>query len=283
MGCVVNSWHMDSSTIIKEQEKTEEHTTKTVKSPKSIAVNTLAIVGFLALIFIGIGLAIYSSQFVPTAVTKLSSNSHSTAPVGTVSTSYTTIPFSNTPATTTTIASNAPAPSYGAAPSYATSTTTYTNPSSYTSTPSSYGTNYSTRYPASAGAAHALYGLPDLATNIVATGYLTNGPGSAFVASPIVPVGAVAAIQFTIANDGTNSTGAWNFIAQIPTDNGYTYTSPTEGNMNPGDHTLYTLSFDQVPPGQNEPVRVIADPNNYLQESNEANNIGIATLTVVGS
>jgi hypothetical protein len=256
---------MDSTTIInQQQDEPTGHGSTTVKSSRSTALNTLAIVGFLALIFIGIGLAIYSSQFIPTAVSKLSSNTNS--PIGVVPTNHVTIPF-NSPATTTTLAAS----------NEATSTPTTFVPVA-TAQPST-GPSYA----ATAGAAHALYGLPNLTTRIVAVGYLANGSNASFVPSPVIPVGARAAVQFTIGNTGTNSTGPWNFIAQIPTDNGYLYTSPTEENMNPGDHILFTLAFDQVPPGNSEPAIFIADPRNFLQETTKSDNTATAVLTVAQS
>ena len=61
-------------------EKTTVYTYETRNT--RAAVYGLAVVGFLALVFIGIMLAIYASRYVPEALTKLASSS--STPAGTV-------------------------------------------------------------------------------------------------------------------------------------------------------------------------------------------------------
>jgi hypothetical protein len=229
------------------------------------AVNGLAMVGFLALILIGITLAIYSARYIPQAVSQLASagsafsskNSSSTPASLSVISGGTSIPFSGTSATTTTITSG-------------NSMTT-----SGTSVPSTITTAPVTPQRA------ALYGLPDLQTSEVVTGYLANGSNDSFVPAHVIPAGARAAVQFTVSNVGTNATGQWGFIAQLPETAGYVFTSPVEENMNPGGHILFTLAFDQVQiaPGP-QVVTVQADPNNQILESNEGNNSASAAFEV---
>jgi hypothetical protein len=125
-----------------------------------------------------------------------------------------------------------------------------------------------------------LYGLPDLATKIIATGYLAGPDTSSFVPASIIPPGARPAVEFSIANDGTNSTGPWNFLAEIPSKGNQVFTSPTEPSLNPGDHTVFTLGFNEAIPGPAQTITVIADPNDNIVESNEGNNSASAAVTI---
>jgi hypothetical protein len=125
-----------------------------------------------------------------------------------------------------------------------------------------------------------LYGLPDLSTTIIATGYLATPDTSSFVPASVIPPGARPAVQFSIANVGTNSTGPWGFFAQIPTYNGSSFTSPVEENLNPGDHIVFTLGFTQAIPGPAQTVTVIADPNNQIDETTKSNNTAVAVMTI---
>jgi hypothetical protein len=250
--------------------------------PRNAVANTFIVVGFLLLIFLGIAIAIYSSRYVPMAVNTFSSNNAITGlPAGNQNSLAVepgqSIPFNNEQTATSTTMTTTSFPTTG--PAYE------TLPNGYQPTPAADQT--ANGQPASAegaysAAAHS-YGLPDLAVNIVAVGYLANASNASFVATPVVPVGARAAVQFTIGNLGAAPTGPWAFNAEIPTDNGYLYQSPIEASMNPGDHVLFTLAFDQVPEGSAEMINIIADPNNYIQEITKSNNEAQASVAVVGS
>lgn len=242
--------------------------------PRNPALNALAVVVFLFLIFVGIAIAIYSSRYVPLAINSFSSRNPITSlptsgfPGGQTSqTPSSVIPSS----VQQQVVANPSAPgSLGSEPVLP----QVQQVPQYTPTPTRATASYT---------ASAAYGLPDLATNIVAVGYLANASNASFVASPVIPVGARAAVQFTIGNVGGAPTGPWNFIAQIPTDNGYLYTSPIEQSMNPGDHILFTLAFDQVPVGSAEMINIVADPNNQIHELTKNNNTAQASVSVVGS
>jgi hypothetical protein len=253
-----------TSTVTVDQTTTQ--TTKTKPAAKSAAVNALATVGFVALLILGITLAIYSARYVPMAVSKLagfSNNSNNSGSLAVV-TSSSTIPFDDsgmvlTSSTTTMI----PQP---ASP--------YTSP------------NIAAVAPAAAVAPtyHApVYhapGLPDLAVTILATGYLTTASTDSFVPASIIPPGARPAVRFSVANDGTGSTGPWTFLAHIPSINNFTFNSPVEPSLNPGDHTVFTLGFNEAIPGQAQTISVIADPNDTIVESNEINNSAAAAVTI---
>jgi hypothetical protein len=241
--------------------------------PQRAAVNGLAVVGFIALILVGITLAIYAARYVPEAVSQLASAGSALSPKKASTTpatlsvvsGATSIPFSGTSATSTTISSN--------------SLSGNAMPDTMTSSPSP--TEIAPAPTATVSKHVGLYGYPDLATSALVTGYLANGTNQSFIPAKVIPAGARAAIQFTIANDGTNATGPWGFIAQLPESQGYVFTSPIEENMNPGGHILFTLGFDQVQiaPGP-QVVTVQADPNNQIPETNEGNNSASSAFEV---
>ena len=101
-----------------------------------------------------------------------------------------------------------------------------------------------------------------------------------FVPANIIPPGARPAVKFSIANNGTNSTGPWNFIAHIPSINNTVFSSPIEPSLNPGDHTVFTLGFNQAIPGPAQTITIQVDPNNTVYESNEGNNSASAAVTI---
>jgi hypothetical protein len=247
-----------------------ETTTKKAKSPATMGA--LAIVGFIALIIIGIALAIYSAQFIPTLVSTFNSPSSSnntgmastssghleiaTSTMGTngYSLTTTTIPQS-------TVNSNDILPGVGTMPA-----------GTYPSKTSSGDT--------APAKTHAPYGLPDLAVTIISTGYLTGESTDSFVSGTVIPPGARPAVKFSVTDTGTNSTGPWNFLALIPTVSGQSFTSPTESSLNPGDHTVFTLGFNQAAEGPNQTITVVADPNNQIQESSKSNNSASSAVTI---
>jgi hypothetical protein len=241
-----------------------EHSEVSPTDPvKGAAVNALAVVGFVALLIIGIALAIYSSQYVPAAVSKLanqtgaSSNNPNTLSV---------VAASSTPSNTDELLT--------------VNTTTLTPPSTTSTTTTSAPASPSSEISQPSTHPRGLYGLSDLATTIIATGYLAGPSTSSFVPASIVPPGARPAVEFSIANNGTNTTGPWNFIAEIPSKGNQVFTSPTEVSLNPGDHTVFTLGFNQAIPGQAQTITVVADPNNTITESNEGNNSASAAVTI---
>jgi hypothetical protein len=258
---------------------TDPHATQTTQ-PRSAAANTFIVVGFLLLIFIGIAVAIYSSRYVPLAVNSFSTTNPVTGLPSGNQNSVAVAPGSSIPFEQSVEATSSQLRNVQTAPFPTTGAAYETNPNGYQPTPVAYQTNPSQ---SSYASAYAGPRLPDLAVNIVAVGYLANSSNASFVATPVIPVGARAAVQFTIGNVGTAPTGAWSFMARIPTDNGYTYNSPVEASMNPGDHVLFTLAFDQVPVGPAEGISIVADPNNFIQELTKTNNVAGASVSVVGS
>ncbi len=253
---------------------------------RTTVVHTLAVVGFIALVGAGIGLAVYSARFVPAAATRFGAAAvylgsvFTPAPEPSLSvvptpTASTTIPFGeeSPAAAANTAAQPAPTPAKQTAPTAGQKTTS--------------------TYPAGGPVAttNTLAGLPDLIVLVKAIGYLTSASADSFVASSTVPSGLRPAVNFTIKNIGTNATGPWCFSASIPTSSISLYESAPQQNLNPGDYIDYTLGFDQANRGTDQTISVtanIADTANaatcarVVTESNSNNNTASAKITIIG-
>ncbi len=247
----------------------DQTTRTTTQSPaRRSAVAALATVGFIALLILGITLAIYSARYIPLAISKLTGPKHSDdTPVLVVSS--TTPPNNSGMIVSQTTTINPPTAS--SSPIIAAALTA---PVTVPTTP------HKTVPPESTSHASAPYGYSDLSVSIIATGYLTTESTESFVPANIIPPGARPAVKFSIANNGTNSTGPWNFIARIPSINNTFFNSPIEPSLNPGDHTVFTLGFNQAIPGPAQTITIQADSNNTIFESNEGNNSAAAAVTI---
>lgn len=237
---------------------------------RQAAVSGLAVVGFVALILIGIATAIYAASFIPKALSRLGSanvylstlnGSENNPGVVAVNPSE-PAPTTPTPAATTTAPVVAPTPTQPAA----TPTYTYTQPTYQTiAVPQPY------------------YGRPDLVTNILSVGYLRRtGDTNSYVADDRVPSGYQGAVRFSIANRGTDVSGTWNFAARLPSTSDSNYRSGTQRSLNPGDSIIFTLGFDGSDRGQNT-IRVTADSTDRVSESNENNNEDTESIYFNGS
>lgn len=246
-----------------------EHTS----ANRQAVIHGLAVAGFIALIALGIWLAVYSTRFVPSVVGSIGAAAVSLGSVfnpapkdsslTVIPTASTTIPFGDdTPATP--IATTAPVTPKPVAPS-AGSPTSGTYPIGTTTAPST------------------AYGLPDLVVNITATGYLLSASADSFVASTTVPSGARPAVRFTIKNIGTNVTGSWRFSASIPTSTAYIFQSQPQQSLGAGDSIDYTLGFDQANRGYNQMISISANFDHAVGESVTTNNSASAQITILGS
>lgn len=248
---------------------------------KSAAVTGLAIAGFIALIALGIGLAVYSARFVPSAVGGLGSAATylgslfapaespglAVVPPG----STTTPSFStgtSTPAATTT------PPSAPAAAATTPTPTPSANPAPVTPMP---GPQTTTTY---GNPRPAPYGLPDLATTIIGVGYANTTDFNGFVASSTIKKGAMGSVKFRVANVGTNVSGVWSFTVTLPTNPYSVRTFPGQASLNPGDSVEFVLSFTELSTGT-QTISVNADPDRLIGESVETNNAGTAQITIV--
>lgn len=239
--------------------------------------NSLAIVGFITLIALGISLAVYSSRYVPdtvgglgAAAVSLSQIFTSAEPTLTVvpADSATLLPFDGMSSTTNT-----------QSPSSAPAETTPEKP-----TVRAAGEKTSAAYqiggvPETAPASK----LPDLTVRINAVGYLTTASADSFVASSTVPAGSRPAVSFTIKNIGAGATGAWRFSASIPTQNAYIYQSQPQQSLGYGDSIEYTLGFDQSNKGTDQMISITANFDHTVGESDTNNNSAATKITVLGS
>ncbi len=81
-------------------------------------------------------------------------------------------------------------------------------------------------------------------------------------------------VEFDIANIGGSTAGTYTFEVFLPTQSGYTYSSPTQSPLGPGGHIVNTLRFSQAIGGT---VSITVDPSNTVRESNESNNYASQT------
>jgi hypothetical protein len=252
-----------------------EITTTTTDQPKparSAVVSVFALIGFIALLIVGIILAIYSAKYIPKAVSRIGSAAvslsqsfkpHTEAPALEVVAATTTLPIVETTSTTTAVTTNLD--------STATSTATTTVVTTTATKPiAKGGTRVVTAIPSSAPV--ALFGQADLTVSITDIGYLNDSSNESFVSSTSVPPGKNGAVRFTIMNIGTNVAGQFTFSANIPTSPSFTFTSPTQQALRPGDRIEYTLGFDRGDTGTARTITILADSGNAVDESNESNN-----------
>ncbi len=263
-----------------ESHTTETHTVKTTTEPKPrrAAVNALATVGFIALLLLGITLAIYAARYIPETASKLTTSLN----FGTSSTTpptLTVVSATSTNAEPTSFTITSGNPTGGTYQTTALMPSTQPSRSASQAAPAYSGTSHTP----STHQVATLHGLPDLSVTILATGYLAGDSTDSFVPASIIPPGARPAVKFSIANNGTNTTGPWNFLAEISTINHYVFNSPIEQSMAPGDHIVFTMGFNQAVPGPAQVITVVADPNNLIQESNEGNNSASAAVAVTAT
>ncbi|MES2226041.1 MAG: CARDB domain-containing protein [Patescibacteria group bacterium] len=258
-------------------------TTTTTQNPsRRAAINTLAAVGFVALLFIGIALAIYSARYVPLAVSRISTaavslssvfhRSSDTPALQVVSVASTTLPIDGSQAL---IASSTPIATTTATTTTATTTTNTPAKPAHTAGTATGGYTVTT----TTNQPIAPYGDPDLVVRITSVGYLTTSDVDSYVSGD-VPNGKRGAFKFTVTNAGTNVTGSWKFRADVPMSSTYTFTSPTQPSLNPGDSVDFVLGFDKPKAGDNRTITVMVDSGKDVHESNEGNNEDSRTIDV---
>ncbi|HUY05388.1 MAG TPA: CARDB domain-containing protein [Candidatus Paceibacterota bacterium] len=245
---------------------------------RQAAVYGLAATGFVALMALGMWLAVYSTRFVPSVVGRIGTAAvylgsvFTPAPAASLSVvpaASTTIPFGAASSTISTSVSAGPASVRAPKPVV---------PSAGEATTGTYLLGATTTPPAA-----TLSGLPDLVVKIDAVGYLATSSAGSFVASSTVPAGSRPAVTFTIKNVGTNATGAWRWSATIPAQTAYTYQSEPQQSLAPGDSIDYTMGFDQADTGADKVISITANFDKAVTESNMDNDSASTTVTVLGS
>lgn len=249
--------------VISYMETTHVETVRT----KGAALNSLAIVGFVALIIIGILATIYAASFIPKLLNGSGSRGSAAAYLSGLSdkNDTTVSPTPTTTATPTTVVSTPLTPVETPAAKPTTITNTIVK---YVTVPSS---NTSTSYS----------GLPDLTITITDKGYLRSGAGS-FVSSSYVPSGYQGAVRYRITNTGSNVSGSYRVDIRVETNSGTDNDSVTGNSLAPGRSVEGTGSFD-ANAGGTATIRLTVDAGNAVSESNENNNTDSTSMAVNGS
>jgi hypothetical protein len=88
-------------------------------------------------------------------------------------------------------------------------------------------------------------GPSDLALSIIETGMMI---GNTFYPVATIPRDKKASVRFTVTNIGGVESGAWGFIATLPTDkdSSHRYISPLQKSLPSGMQGTFTLSFDEI-------------------------------------
>ena len=258
---------------------------------KKAAVGGLAVVGFIALILIGIATAIYAASFLPKAIGKLSSaNVYLSGLVqpndnnNTLQAVQPTTPFVDSPAPTSIPLSPATSTSSLLPTEQPTTVPTYTPPATQPTKPVYTAPATPTYTRVQVPSTPNYYGLADLVTTITGVGYLrTNGDTNSFIAASTVPSGYQGAVRFVIANRGTNVSPSWDFRASLPgAGNSSDYRSDSQRSLKPGDSIVFTMGFDSTTRGS-DTVRIEADSSDRISESNESNNVATQTIYLNGN
>ena len=246
--------------------------TTTQTGSRQAAVNALAVVGFIVLIFIGMALAIYAATFVPAALSRVGSAavflSSQIFPSGDEEVDLVVVPPVET------------VPFGDDGSEVVATTTPTTTPATTTPAQPRPGTPVTVVVPIEVPASANYHGLSDLVIENIQTGYLTSSNTGTFRASSRVPDGERGAVKFTIANRGTNVSGRFDFEVELPTTRGYTYHSKTQQSLRPGERIEYVMGFDQTREGDNRRIEISVDPDDDVTESNESNNNRSVTIDI---
>jgi|GEM_PF-1479964 len=254
----------------------QQTTITTEKTPaRGAAMGTLAVVGFIVLILIGIVLAIWAARYIPLAFSgatnSTTGNSLTTVPSTTLSFDTSSTVTSTTTATTT----------------------DYTVPAAPTQTAQVGATQYQpTQYQTMAypyyvpGSTQVQvpvsnYGLSNLTVKITDVGYFDRD--NHFVSDNSMNSDDELVVKILVTNTGTNSTGSWNFHAVIPTDNDKSFDfDQDEPSLAPGATLPLTLDLTRgkLATGNNQQVKVTVDANHEVNESNENDNTDTADFDV---
>jgi len=259
------------------------HTTTEVKKSRSPAVSALAIVGFMALIVLGILLAIYAVRYLPNALSGLGeaavslSNAFDSDNDGEVE----VIDQPATPSTPGVVLTIPIATSTPAAPEASPSTPTTPQAPSYpqpTYTPPVYNPRPPVIVPVQPSTG---YGSPDLTVEILAVGYVTrDGDANTFRESSRVPRGEQGAVRFRLANRGTNMSDRYQYEVKVKNDDGRTDTATGRAPSLGASQSVVTYAFFDANTSGDADIDIEVDSGNDVRESNERNNTDSEEVSV---
>jgi subtilase family serine protease len=243
-------------------------------------VTSLAVVGFIALVVLGLWLAVYLAR-------SLSGEGGLGAVadyIGAMFTPRTDPALSVVPTASTTISFGESTTTDASAGTGATSTATTTAKKTVAATYPTYYRTATTTYPVT-GATRVrttptYTGNPDLIVTIVSVGYI-NSSGD-FVASSTIDDSDDLAAVILVTNIGTNKSGPWDIKVSVPTSSDATFTrTETMASLEPSQPVTIDLKLTKGTPrtGTND-IIVTVDPDNDIVESKETNNAATKSITV---
>jgi hypothetical protein len=255
------------------------HTTSTT-TKRSPAVSALAIVGFIALILLGMLLAIYVVRFIPAALSGMGEAAVSLSRVfspddGQVE----VIDQPATPSDPGVVVTIPIGPETPTEPAPAAPTTPAPSPVAYQPAapayvpPTYYGTQPPVIVPIQGQAQASGYGSPDLSVEIMEVGYVTrDGSASTFRESSRVPRGEQGAVKFRISNRGTNESGRYEYEVKVKNDDNRTDTATGRAPSLAAGQSVITYAFFDARTSGDADIDIEVDSDNDVRESNERNN-----------
>ena len=247
-------------------------TTTTVERPggtRRAAINGLAVVGFVALLFIGITLAIYAARYLPETASRLGAANVYFSSIfngGEEDNDLEVVPGESVPFEDE---RNDEDEDRDEEPVATTTSPTPSTPTTPVVTPGRPATPVVTAVPVPG--TRNLYGKADLTVRLIEVGYLETSSTNSFKKASRVPDGERAAFKFRVTNVGTNESGRWQFEADLPTRPRYTYKSREQVTLMPGQFADFTLGYDRARDGEND-IKIEIDSGEDVNESNERNN-----------
>ncbi|HVW71873.1 MAG TPA: CARDB domain-containing protein [Candidatus Paceibacterota bacterium] len=249
----------------------QQTTTTTEKTTgHNAATSTLAVIGFIVLILVGIVLAIWAARYIPLAFNGTGTSNTDTTLTAVPST---TLSFDSTQTVTSTTTATS---------------TDYTVPTQPTepgqSQPAAPNTYQPTQYQTIAYPYYvpgstpvqvpvSNYGLANLTVKITDIGYLDRN--GRFVSDDSMNADDEFVVKILVTNTGTNSTGNWNIRVVFPTQNDRSFDfDQNEPSLAPGASLPLTLDLTRgkLDVGNHQTVKVTVDANHDVNESNENDN-----------
>lgn len=123
-------------------------------------------------------------------------------------------------------------------------------------------------------------GYTDLTARVIEVGVL-DSTGAFQSTTTLSRNGPRIAVRFAIENIGTRTSKEFTFSAVLPTYPPFTYFSPSQVALGPGDRIEYTIGFDSFDQDLVGDFVVNVDPTNSVNEKDKANNIIKYPITVV--
>jgi len=232
---------------------------------RGAALNSLAIVGFIALIIIGILATIYAASFIPKMFSSSGSQSNGATAYLSTPTPDTSTTVSNMTQSTTETTQTTPVDTTATQQTTQTATNPVTTIYKYITIPSG-------------GTTASYYGTSDLAITIVDRGYFLNG---VFISSTYVPTGYQGAVKYRVLNSGTNVSGSYRVDIWVNTPSGTDTDSVTGSSIAPGGAVQGTGNFDS--PARGTATIRLTVVSLSGTETNTSNNTVTSTISLGGS